>query len=206
MKKYYAPVHIDFFRSDKKYLNNLLFGLRTSQDLTVLLYLLSQCHYRNKNNHTNDFIDKILIDKCFNKESCFLSKLKLSNKNIISIINHLENNHFITKVSENKETIEVRFIKEVSDLNDKSKRFSLCLNDIHSFKYKEHVLLYILTRFGSERGYLYHNSICKIFGIQHLDRNRQKSKIKRIFKSLLKKGYLKTFDYEKGKYKYLYQR
>lgn len=206
MKKYYAPIHINFFRSDKEYLTNLLSGIRTSQDLTVLLYILSQSYYRNKNTVDNGFTEKIVIEKTFNQESCFLNNLKLSNKKIASIFNHLESNHFINRVIENDQTIEISCSREIMQLNDKSNRFSLCLNDIHSFKYKEHVLLYILTRFGSNRGYLYHNFICKVLGIQNLERNRQRAKIKRIFNSLIKNEHLKSFEYEKGKYKYLFER
>ena len=204
MNKYFAPIHIDFFKSEKDYLTNLLFCIDTNRDFVILLFLISQFYYRNRYN--GNYSNKITIDKSFNSESCFLKKLKISKKEIINRIVNLEENYFIKNILDHRESIEIIFNTAPLDISDKSKRFSICLDELHSFKYLEHSIIFLLTRFGNDTGYLYHNRICKILKINKLSLPRQKNKIKRIFSSLVKSGHLKSFEYIKGSFKYTYHR
>lgn len=201
---YYAPIHTDFFNAKSSYSKKLLSGIDSSQKLTVLLYILSQCYYRNRDNKI--YSNTIRIENKFNGSDCFLKKLKQSNQKITVLIKSLQNNDFIKSVYINDDDIDIVFDLEIMNLTTKSNRFNICLNDMLVFKRVEHSLIYILTRFGKNNSYLYHNYITSILNIKHLESNRQRSKIKRIFNVLKNKKYIQSFQYITHQYKYSFVR
>ncbi|MCW8335630.1 hypothetical protein [Vibrio paucivorans] len=201
---YYAPIHVDFFNAKSDYSEKLLKGIDSSQKLTTLLYIISQCYYRNRSN--NDYIDTIKIEKQFNKSSCFLKKLKQSNQTITNMIKSLECNTFIKRVCVYQNDIEITFDLTIMNLINKSERFNICLNDMITFKRIEHSMIYILTRFGQKKSYLYHNYIVSLLKIKHLDADRQRAKTKRIFNILKNKQHIESFNYLTNQYKYLFVR
>lgn len=102
------------------------------------------------------------------------------------------------------EEIVIQFSLALMTMLDKSQRFSICLNDLLRFKYIEHSIVYLLTRFGNKKSYIYHNYLCHILHLESLTLPRQKQKIKRIFKRLEKLGFIKESDYKD--YKYIFSR
>ena len=204
MTNYYAPIHVDFFNAKSDYCEKLLKGIDSSQKLTILFYVLSQCYYRNRDN--KEYTDTIRIEKQFNKANCFLRKLKQSNQTIINIIKSLECNDFIKRIYVCEDNIEITFDLTIMNLMVKSKRFNICLNDMITFKRIEHSVIYILTRFGQKQSYLYHNYIVSLLDIKHLDSDRQRAKIKRIFNVLKNKHHIQSFNYLTKQYKYCFVR
>lgn len=199
-KKFYAYLNIRFFDNKDSYISEFLNGVNTSRRLTVLLYIVSQCYYQYKN-------DKALIlclDKKLNSKTSFLKNLKLSNVDVIREIERIRKTKYIDKVKVNDKYIEINFEPDLFVIDDKKKRFTICLNDLLSFKYIEHSIVYLLTRYGKSQGYLYHNYLCKVLHLHHLPFSRQKQRLKRIFSLLKKRGFIMSYRYEN--YTYFYER
>ncbi len=199
-KQFYAYLNIRFFDNKDSYISEFLNGVNTSRRLTVLLYIVSQCYYQYKN-------DKTLIlclDKKLNSKTSFLKNLKLSNVDVIREIERIRKTKYIDKVKVNDKYIEINFEPDLFFIDDKKKRFTICLNDLLSFKYIEHSIVYLLTRYGKSQGYLYHNYLCKVLHLHHLPFSRQKQRLKRIFALLKKRGFITSYRYEN--YTYFYNR
>lgn len=196
----YAPLNIRFFDNKDRYISDFLNGVKTARQLTVLLYVLSQYYYKCKD--TNRL--ELSFDKKFNKKSCFLKEFKISNNDILREITRLNKTKYISNIECNDNYIDVFFISEFLYVKDKSKRFTICLNELLSFKYIEHSILYILTRYGKSESYLYHNYLCKVLHLHHLPFTRQKQRLKRIFALLKKRGFIMSYRYEN--YTYFYER
>ncbi|MEZ8627829.1 hypothetical protein AB6D75_18755 [Vibrio splendidus] len=200
IKKYYAPVNIRFFKISDGYIFNYLKGVSSSQQLTVLLYTLSQCYYQT-NNTQNHIIE---ISRKFNRKTCFLKRLKQSNDKTLQVVESLADTKYIDDIEVSEESLSVSFRPELLEAKDKAKRFSVCLDDLLGFKYLEHSIIYLLTRYGNNKSFLYHNYLCKILSIEDLPFYRQKHKLKRIFRMLVTKNHLYSFKYKD--YKYTFER
>ncbi|MDH5884827.1 hypothetical protein, partial [Vibrio aestuarianus] len=136
-KKFYAYLNIRFFDNKDSYISEFLNGVNTSRRLTVLLYIVSQCYYQYKN-------DKTLIlclDKKLNSKTSLLKNLKLSNVDVIREIERIRKTKYIDKVKVNDKYIEINFEPDLFVIDDKKKRFTICLNDLLSFKYIEHSIV-----------------------------------------------------------------
>jgi len=200
MNDYFAPINIRFFQNKDNYISDYLESIESSQQLTILIYVLSQCYYRSKTSKT----DTIRISCKFGAKTCFLKNLKQSTAQTIKVIESLENTLYIKSVVVEGEEIVIQFSLALMTMLDKSQRFSICLNDLLRFKYIEHSIVYLLTRFGKKKSYIYHNYLCHILHLESLTLPRQKQKIKRIFKRLEKLGIIKESDYKD--YKYIFSR
>ncbi|EMK3381836.1 hypothetical protein [Vibrio parahaemolyticus] len=199
-KKYHAPINIKFFDVKDGYIFDYIKGVNNSQQLTILLYTLSQCYYITANTPNTS----IEMSRKFNAKNCFLKNLKQSNNKTLQNFLALEGTRHISKIRCEGETLDITFNPELFDLRDKANRFTICLNDLLVFKYLEHSIVYILTRYGKNKSFLYHNYLCKILNIEKLPYSRQKQKLKRIFNLLVKKGYLYHFEYKD--YKCIFER
>ncbi|EOX4391813.1 hypothetical protein ACPF45_003373, partial [Vibrio cholerae] len=146
----------------------------------------------------------LCLDKKLNSKTSFLKNLKLSNVDVIREIERTRKTKYIDKVKVNDKYIEINFEPDLFVIDDKKKRFTICLNDLLSFKYIEHSIVYILTRYGKSQGYLYHNYLCKVLHLHHLPFSRQKQRLKRIFSLLKKRGFIMSYRYEN--YTYFYER
>lgn len=198
--KYYAPLNIKLFNVKNGYIFDYIKGIDNSQQLTILLYVLSQCYYIT----TNTPNTTIEMSRKFNAKNCFLRHLKQSNDKTLQNILALEQTRHIEKVECHDSTLDITFDPELNDLREKANRFTICLNDLLGFKYLEHSIIYILTRYGKNKSFLYHNYLCKILNIENLPYSRQKQKLKRIFNLLVKKGFLYHFEYKN--YKCIFER
>ena len=199
-KQFYAYLNIRFFDNKDSYISEFLNGVNTSRQLTVLLYILSQCYYQYKNNETLI----LCLDKKFNTKTSFLKNLKLSNGDVIKELVRLRKTKYIDEVKVKDEFIEINFEPDLFVIDDKKRRFTIYLNDLLSFKYIEHSIVYLLTRYGKSQGYLYHNYLCKVLHLHHLPFSRQKQRLKRIFALLKKRGFITAYRYEN--YTYFYDR
>lgn len=198
--KYYAPLNIRLFDVKDGYVFDYIKGVKSSQQLTILLYTLSQCYYIT----TNTPYTSIEMSIKFNAKNCFLKNLKQSNNKTLLNLLELEETRYIGKIKHNNKTLDIDFNHELLDIREKANRFTISLNELLGFKYLEHSLIYILTRYGKNKSFLYHNYLCKVLNIEELPYSRQKQKLKRIFSSLVKKGYLYSFEYKN--YKCVFER
>lgn len=197
--KYYAPLNIRLFNVKDDYIFNFLKGVKSSQQLTILLYTLSQCYYKT----TNTKNESIEMSRSFNAKNCFLKNLKQSNNKTLQSLLALEGTMYIKKVQCQK-SLDVTFDPKLLELRDKVNRFTIDLGDLLGLKYLEHSIIFILTRYGKNKSFLYHNYLCKILNIEKLPYSRQKQKLKRIFNALVKKGFLHSFEYKD--YKCIFER
>lgn len=198
--KYYAPLNIRLFDVKDGYIFDYIKGVKSSQQLTILLYTLSQCYYIT----TNTPYTSIQISSKFNAKTCFLKNLKQSNNKTLQNLLALEGTRYIEKIKVEDKTLDIDFNPELLDIREKANRFTISLDELLGFKYLEHSIIYILTRYGKNRSFLYHNYLCKILNIEKLPYSRQKQKLKRVFKLLVRKGHLYSFEYKN--YKCIFER